>query len=374
MFRRKLLALLGMTIASAGMAAYMGIKEMKEKTKSVLMDQDRDVIDVEAKIIDIENGTEAKADPMPENKMVPSRCGALHVEGKTLMDEHGKSVQLKGISTHGLGWYPQFINAECVKELHEKWNMNLLRLAMYTEEEGGYCSDGDKEQLKQVVRKGVQLATENDMYAIVDWHILSDCNPHINKEEAIAFFDEMSAAFAENNNVIYEICNEPNGATTWEEIRSYAEEVIPVIRKNAPKAVIIVGTPKWSQKVDEAAAHPLSQYENIMYALHFYAGTHKEKLRSTMISAIIAGLPVFVTEFGICDASGNGDLDYESANAWKDTMDAYNISYAMWNLGNRDESSCIIKANCSKVSGFAAEDLNDSGKWLYSILTGREFA
>lgn len=369
MLRRKLLALLGMTLASAGMAAYMSVKEMKNRTKSILMEESKKLTDAEETIRNEEENTEEKT----ENNMVPSKCGALHVEGKTLVDKHGKPVQLKGISTHGLGGYPQFVNAECFKELHEKWGMNAVRLAMYTEEKAGYCAaDGDKEKLKQVIRDGVKYAAENDMYVLVDWHILSDYDPNMHKEDAIAFFDEMSAEFAGNKHVLYEICNEPNKETTWEEIRTYAEAVIPVIRKNAPEAVVIVGTPKWSQKVDEAAANPLSQFDNVMYALHFYAGTHKEELRSTMISAIITGLPIFVTEYGICDASGNGDLDYESAKAWVETMNAYNISYMMWNLGNKDESSCIIKADCQKVSGFKSEDLNDSGKWLYHMLTGRE--
>lgn len=376
--KRKILALLGMTIVSAGAATYMSIKEMKQKTKSVLINH-KEVPETEQKEETAEENPveqterEEKSERI-ENNMVPSRCGALHVEGKTLLDEHDKPVQLKGISTHGLAWYPQYVNAEFIRELREKWNANVLRLAMYTAEESGYCTDGDKEQLKQLVRDGVKFATENDLYVIIDWHILSDFNPHMHKEEAIAFFDEMSAEFAAHKNVLYELCNEPNGETSWDEIRSYAEEVIPVIRAHAPEAVILVGTPFWSQRVDEAVANPLSSYGNIMYTLHFYAGTHKEVLRSNMISAIIAGLPIFVSEFGICDASGNGALDYESAQAWLDTLNAYNISYVMWNLGNKDESSCVIKADCEKTSGFTAEDLNDSGKWLYHVLTGEELS
>lgn len=93
---------------------------------------------------------------------------------------------------------------------------------------------GDKEQLKQLVRDGVSYATELGMYVIVDWHILSDCDPNQNKDEAIAFFREMSEAFADNDNVLYEICNEPNSGTSWDSIKSYAEEVIPVIREQKP--------------------------------------------------------------------------------------------------------------------------------------------
>lgn len=67
----------------------------------------------------------------------------------------------------------------------------------------------------------------------------------------------MSREFKGYNNVIYEICNEPNNGTSWKEIKSYARSVISTIRKNDKKAVIVVGTPTWSQDVDQAAADPI---------------------------------------------------------------------------------------------------------------------
>ena len=75
----------------------------------------------------------------------------------------------------------------------------------------------------------MEYATSQDMYVIVDWHILSDNNPNMHKDEAIDFFAQMSKEFSGHNNVIYEICNEPNGGTSWEEIKSYAQEVIPCL-------------------------------------------------------------------------------------------------------------------------------------------------
>ena len=95
------------------------------------------------------------------------------------------------------------------------------------------------------------------MYVIVDWHILSDGNPNSHKKEAKAFFKEMSKELKGYNNVIYEICNEPNNGTSWKEIKSYAKSVISTIRENDKKAVIVVGTPTWSQDVDQAAADPI---------------------------------------------------------------------------------------------------------------------
>lgn len=299
----------------------------------------------------------------------PSVNGRLSVRGTQLVDEKGEAVQLKGISTHGLAWFPQYVNEELFGELRKEWNASLIRLAMYTAESGGYCTDGNKEELKELIRRGVEYAARQDMYVIVDWHILSDNDPNLHKAEALAFFDEMTKEFAGCDNVLYEICNEPNGGTSWAEIKSYASEVIPVIRANDADAVIIVGTPNWSQYVNEAAADPLEGFDNIMYTLHFYAATHTDSLRNTMTAAIDAGIPVFVTEYGICDASGNGGIDEAQADAWMQVMDEYKVSCAAWNLSNKEETSAVFRSSVDKVSGFTEEDLSDSGRWLYGMLT-----
>lgn len=299
----------------------------------------------------------------------PSRCGALQVKGTALTDQDGNPVQLRGISTHGLAWFPGYVNEDCFRELREDWQANVIRLAMYTAENGGYCTDGDKDKLKKLVQDGVAYATENDMYVIIDWHVLSDQNPNTYIDESKNFFREMSALYADYNNVIYEICNEPNGGTGWQDIKTYAEAVIPVIRENDENAVILVGTPNWSQYVDQAAADPITGYSNIMYTLHFYAATHTDWLRETMTKAVNAGLPIFVSEYGICDASGNGAIDETQADKWVDAMDALGISYVAWNLSNKSETSAIFSSSCGKTSGFMESDLSDSGKWLYHMLT-----
>lgn len=296
-------------------------------------------------------------------------AGRLHVKGTKLVDKKGHEVQLRGVSTHGLSWYPQYVNDKCFAQLHDKWGANVVRLAMYTEEYNGYCSGDVKNRsdLKKLIKKGVRLAKKHKMYVIVDWHILSDGNPNSHKKEAKAFFKEMSKELKGYNNVIYEICNEPNNGTSWKEIKSYAKSVISTIRENDKKAVIVVGTPTWSQDVDQAAADPIKG-ENLMYALHFYAATHKADLRNKMTAAINKGLPVFVTEYGICDASGNGAIDKREADRWIQTMDEYGVSYIAWNLSNKQESSSIIKSSCPKVSGFKKSELSDEGRWLYHLL------
>ncbi len=298
-------------------------------------------------------------------------AGALQVIGTQLSDSQRNPVQLKGVSTHGLAWFPDYVNEACFRQLRDDWNVNVVRLAMYTAEYGGYCTGGDQKQLKALIDKGVGYATELGMYVIIDWHILSDGNPNRYRTQAKEFFTEMSQKYADHTNVLYEICNEPNGGTSWSEIKDYAEEIIPAIRRNDSDAVILVGTPNWSQYVDQAAADPIQGYDNIMYTLHFYADTHRDSLRSTMAAAIRKGLPVFVSEYGICDASGNGSVNQTEADKWVSLMNQYGVSYVNWSLCNKAESASILRSSCNRVSGFGSEDLSTAGVWLYEMLTGK---
>ena len=236
---------------------------------------------------------EEAAPPAP----TPSTTGALKVVGAQLTDAAGEPVQLRGVSTHGLAWYPQYVNQEFFTELREVWDANVVRLATYSAEEGGYATEtGDRAALNDLVVRGVQYAQAADLYAVVDWHTLSDANPLTNQWAAEEFFRSVSGALGDADNVIYEICNEPNGSTSWADIKAYAEAVIPIIRTNDPDAVIVVGTPTWSQDLAAAAADPLPD-ANVMYALHFYAATHEDDLRRALSTAVAGGLPVFVTEF-----------------------------------------------------------------------------
>ena len=296
--------------------------------------------------------------------------GKLSVKGINLVDKNGNPFQIKGVSTHGIQWFPEYVNEDAFKTIRDEWGANCIRLAMYTDE-SGYCNGGDKASIKQTVNDGVSYATDLGMYVIIDWHILHDLDPNKYKTEAISFFDEMSKKYKDYDNVIYEICNEPNGGTTWSQVKSYAEEVIPVIKANNPDAIIIVGTPTWSQDVDQAAKDPIKGYTNIMYTIHFYAATHKDDLRNKMSSAIASGLPIFCTEFGICDASGNGSIDKDSANKWIASMNDNNVSYCIWNLSNKNESSSLISSGCDKKSGWTESELSEEGKWYVDVLNGK---
>ena len=298
--------------------------------------------------------------------------GQLSVKGTDIVDESGSKYQLKGVSTHGITWFPDYVNKDAFQSIRDDWDANLVRLAMYTDtgDSNGYCSGGDKDSIRGLVDAGVTAATELGMYVIIDWHILNDNNPNSHIDDAKEFFDDVSAKYSSNHNVIYEICNEPNGGTSWADIKSYAEIIIPVIRKNDKNAIIIVGTPNWSQDVDIVSEDPITGYDNIMYAVHFYAATHKDDLRNKVKTAISNGLPVFVSEFSLCDASGNGGIDYDSSDEWFDLINDNNLSYASWSLCNKNETSALIKPDSTATSTITIDDLSDTGKYVRDKILG----
>lgn len=289
-----------------------------------------------------------------------SENGALIVSGANLTNSKGETVVLHGMSTHGIQWYPNFINENVLYSLKDS-GANLIRIALYTQE-GGYLSNPG---LKQVLTNAVDMVTQMDMYAIIDWHILSDGNPNAHISEAKSFFSQMAARYRDNPGVIFEICNEPNGNVTWsKDIKPYAEEIISVIRAAGSNAVILVGSPTYSQDLHEAAKNPINA-ENIMYTCHFYAGTHTGWLRDRISDARNRGLAVFVSEWGTSDASGSGGVYIDESQKWIDFMRQNNISWANWSLCDKNESSAAVVNGADISDGISQSELSESGRFVW---------
>ena len=299
-----------------------------------------------------------------------------------MVDQNGVPTQLRGASTHGMHWFPQYVNQNAFQTLRDDWGINMVRLVCYPRDGGsvGYLTGGDstKQQLDTLIQNGVDYATKLGMYALVDWHVHA-YNPNEYLKEAKIFFTKYATMYKDHDNVLYEICNEPTG-TNWysgngKDLYTYCSEVIKTIRAIDPDAIIICGTNTWSQDVDQVAAKPMKAlgYENIMYTFHFYSATHKENLMEKVRLATKDGTPIFVTEFGICSADGNGSYDAENADRWIALLDELNISFACWSYSNCNEKSAYFKSSCSNAGGdWTADDLTTTGKWLINTCRAHE--
>lgn len=292
-----------------------------------------------------------------------SANGQLQVIGTQLSNAAGDPIVLRGISSAGIAWFPDFATKAFMQTLRDEWGATVFRIAMYSYEgSDSYVNNPDWNKAK--VCSLIDAAIELDMYVIVDWHILADGNPQTYQAQAVEFFTCIASAYAGVPNILYEICNEPNGSVSWSgNIKPYANKIIPVIRKYSPDAVILVGTPTWSQDVDAAAADPLS-YDNIMYSLHFYAGTHKEWLRGKADTALSKGLALFVTEWGTTDASGNGAVDTASSDEWLSYLENHRISWCNWSLCNKAEASALLLPSAGTSGAMPDSSLTESGKYV----------
>ena len=293
--------------------------------------------------------------------------GALQVIGQDLCDKDGNKFQLYGLSYHGLQWFGRYVNHDTICALQQNFGINVIRLACYTTE-SGYVDGGAlvKSNYKDYIDKAIKCAEEIGLYVVIDWHMVGavdvkDKNPLSYIDDAIEFFTYVSNKYKDYNNVIYEIMNEPCGETTWDDCKEYANVIIPIIRENT-NALILVGNPHWSSDLVSVKESPLTGYNNIMYTYHFYANDIKTP--NAVINAYRDGLPIFISEFGFMDASGDGDMNYETGINWLNTLDELNISYIAWNISNSKGSASILKQGNGTMTEFIDENLKEWGIYL----------
>jgi len=277
--------------------------------------------------------------------------GKLRVEGLNLVNEAGQPVQLRGVSSMWLNWDGRNFatNYEGMKFMRDEWKISLFRAAMGVEEGGGYI--GNASGMTTKVKRIIQNAIDLGIYVLVDWHA-HQAQEHV--EHAEQFFAEITEEFGHYPNLIYETFNEPLIVSWSDELKPYHERILPVIRKNAPDSVVILGTPQWSQLVDEAAEDPIDA-ENIMYTLHFYSCTHTGWLRDGANKALALGAPLFVTEWGATHADGGvkeKEVCAEEGMLWHEWMNENNISWAAWKLDSCADTSCFFTGNVPPSGGW----------------------
>ncbi|MBE1458989.1 endoglucanase [Nocardiopsis terrae] len=293
--------------------------------------------------------------------------GQLRVCGLKLCDENGRPVQLTGMSSHGLQWFDHCLTDASLDALAHDWDADVLRVSTYVQE-GGYETDprGFTDRVHELIGE----ATERGLYVIVDWHMLTPGDPNHNTGLARDFFTEIASVHADKDNVLYEIANEPNGVS-WGAIKGYAEEVVPVIRARDPEAVVLVGTRAWSSLgVSEGSDHteitadPVAA-DNIMYVYHFYAASHGG-VHFDAFRRAARELPLFVTEFGTQEYTGDGPDDFGSAQAYLDFMAEEQISWVNWNFSDDFRSGAAFEpGTCHSGGPFAGTGaLKPAGEWI----------
>ncbi len=290
--------------------------------------------------------------------------GNLKVEGNKIVDQNGSPTQLCGMSFFWSQWKGQYYNKRVVDWLADDWKVTVVRAAMgvkHVESETGYLYDGTELTKAKAV---VDAAIKKGIYVIIDWH---DHYAFKNAKESKLFFEKMARMYGKYPNVIYEIFNEPMQVSWPEVVKPYSEKIVEAIRAIDPDNLILIGTPSWCQNVNEAADDPLKG-KNLAYSLHFYAATHKDDIREKALYAMGKGIPLFVSEFGTCLASGNGILDSAESEIWFSFMDEHNLSWCNWSIGDKNETSSALVPGARYYGQWKLSDLTPSGKIVRSKL------
>ncbi|MEW1548779.1 glycoside hydrolase family 5 protein [Streptomyces tsukubensis] len=295
--------------------------------------------------------------------------GQLRVCGTKLCNEQGRPVQLRGMSTHGLQWYPQCATGGALDALARDWKADVVRLSLYVQE-GGY--ETDPRRFTDLVGRLIEQASERGLYAVVDWHMLTPGDPHHNLARAKTFFTEIARRHGHRENLLYEIANEPSGVS-WPRIKSYAEQLIPVIRRVDAETPVLIGTRAWSSlgvsessDESEVVADPV-RAANIMYTFHFYAASHREEYYAAL-SRAAKRIPLFVTEFGTQNYAGEGADDFAMAGRYLDLLAEKKISWINWNYSDDHRSGAVFKqGTCDRGGPWAGtSSLKEAGKWIRS--------
>lgn len=270
--------------------------------------------------------------------------GPLRIrDGKVVSARNCQPVQLQGLSFFwsNSGWGQEYWwSKEHVTDFVQNWKVELLRAAMGVDDQGGLLSDENNKWRLMAV---VDAAIEQGIYVIIDFH---SHHAHEHTDVAKSFFREMAEKYGAYDNVLFEIYNEPLDSTSWETIKAYANEVIPVIREHSNN-LIIVGTRQWSQRVDEAADSPLT-FDNVAYTYHFYVSQHGSDVMGYAKKALEKRLPLFVTEWGFWGPTSGGDTGI-SGDAWMSFLDENSISSAAWAISTKDEPASLFYGDSSSL-------------------------
>jgi len=296
------------------------------------------------------------------DRIVP-RHGRLATSGGRIVDRYGQPFELRGMSLFWSQWMPQFYSAGTVRWLHRDWGCNAVRAALAVNF-GGYRQDPEAEWRK--LAAVVEAAIAEEIYVLVDWHV-----HEMEIISAAGFFDRLSRAYGDVPNVIYEIWNEPYPRYEWgAHIRPYCREIIPIIRRNAPHSLIVAGTPTYSQRPDLAADAPLD-FENVAYAMHFYAASHRGTFRDYCAAALSRRLPLLASEYGTCESTGDGRFAPEETQAWWSFLRRHHIGHFNWSIADKLETAAALLPGASPDGNWPVSSLTPSGQLVRAYLRSR---
>lgn len=271
----------------------------------------------------------------------------LSVVGNHLVDPRGKLVTLRGVSVLA----PEH-NAECqgckpkptaemigmAADASQGWHARVVRIPITRA-----AVKDTRLNLKTVIEPAVAAATRANLYVIIDLHLVDDYGPggKVSQASLIEFWRPVARRYRDEPHVMFEVFNEPIKPDNWETFRTFIQPVVDAIREEAPQNIILVGSPNWSTRVNEAARQPLKG-RNLVYVYHLYPnqGPASAANLESRFGAAAKSIPIMLTEFGWNPREPYADdVTRGTTQEWGEPLRAYldqrpNISWVSWIFDN----------------------------------------
>ena len=283
----------------------------------------------------------------PGGSGVPARAtpSKLRVSGNRILTAGGQEIRLRGVvlgdpflmekdDFNGDGAPDHHFSEKIADDFArvKALGANVVRLMVYP---GYYRLVGGESYLATYVDRMVDLAEENELYAIIDYHVIgrpggwydspSDATlweyptkvHYADSEMAVAFWDAVAARYGQRKHVLFEIYNEPADDTanfTWADWRPTGQLLIDTVRRHSGNLILGSG-PKYSNDLSEVPSNPFND-SNLAYVAHVYPGSVPKG--DDLVSAwerlfgfLAKSYPVIVSEWGYSnggDETTNGTL------------------------------------------------------------------
>ncbi|MEN8227099.1 MAG: glycoside hydrolase family 5 protein [Bacteroidota bacterium] len=305
----------------------------------------------------------------------------IHVEGNLFMNESGETLIFQGVNIrdpHNLTEDGRWEKSHF--EEAKKWGANVIRLPVHPR---AWRERGEAGYL-QLIDQAVTWARELGLYLILDWHSIGNLKEEkfqhkmymTTLEETQSFWNTVSKRYVDEPVVaMYELYNEPTisgdrfGEMTWTEWKQINEEMIRSIRRNHPKAIILVAGFNWAYDLMPVKNDPIDA-SGIAYVSHPYPEKRDAPWEAQWEEDwgfVAERYPVILTEIGFAlpEERGvhipvHGDETY--GNALVDFTAERGISWVAW---------CFS----SKWSPYMFTDWNYTptrqGTFFKKVMTGR---
>ena len=273
----------------------------------------------------------------------------VEVDGRRLVDERGRTIQLRGVNrsgaeyacVQGLGFFDGPVDEDSIAAI-ATWNVNAVRIPLNEDCWLGSSAlnrDSSGTAYQAAVTEYADRLASAGMVVILDLHwtgrpgaVATDQQPMAGDNRSARFWSSVATVFRDRPWVVFDAFNEPHDIS-WECWRDGCEgyagmqDLVDAIRSSGATQPIVLSGLEWGGDLRRWLEYrPRDPAEALVAGVHLY---DFKRCVSTPcwekeIDPVAAEVPVVITEFGDTDCGGDFSA---SLMSW---VDVSGLSYLAW--------------------------------------------